>query len=101
MSDAACPTSYDEMPYPSLPMAHTHPDRLATLATLFGMSPPPPERCRVLELGCADAGNLLALAEALPGSDFTGIDLSARHIEAGRATQAALGLKNVTLRQMS
>jgi methyltransferase-like protein/2-polyprenyl-3-methyl-5-hydroxy-6-metoxy-1,4-benzoquinol methylase len=101
MTDAARPNSYDEVPYPSGPISSTHPDRLATVATLFGMRPPAPDRCRFLELGCADAGNLLALAEWLPGSEFVGIDLSARHVEAGQRAVAELGLRNVTLRQMS
>jgi methyltransferase-like protein len=105
MSDRAVPspgeTSYDALPYPSHPVAQSHPDRLAMLATLFGMSPASPQRCRVLELGCADAGNLLALAESLPQSEFVGIDLSARHIATAQATRDELGLDNVTLRQMS
>ncbi|HYT89771.1 MAG TPA: class I SAM-dependent methyltransferase [Gemmataceae bacterium] len=101
MTAPATPTSYDELPYPSFPLAQTHPDRLATFATLFGMSPPPVERCRVLEIGCADGGNLLSMAEALPESEFVGIDLSARQIADGQAVLAAVGLKNVTLRQLS
>ncbi|MCI0460381.1 MAG: class I SAM-dependent methyltransferase [Gemmataceae bacterium] len=92
-------TSYDEVPYPSFSYPQTHPDRLATLATLFGMTPPPVEHCRVLELGCAAGGNLLPMAEALPRSEFVGIDLSARQIAEGQTAVAALGLKNVTLGQ--
>jgi methyltransferase-like protein len=95
------PNSYDEVPYPSAPMSQTHPDRLATLGTLFGLSPPRVDRCRVLELACADAGNLLTMAEGLPESQFVGIDLSARHIADGQAALRELGLKNVTLRQQS
>jgi methyltransferase-like protein len=93
--------SYDEVPYPSAPMSQTHPDRLATLAMLFGMTPPPVERCRVLELACANAGNLLVMAEGLPQSEFVGVDLSARHIADGQAARVLLGLKNVTLHQRS
>jgi methyltransferase-like protein/SAM-dependent methyltransferase len=93
------PTSYDEVPYPSFSYPQTHPDRLATLATLFGMTPAPVERCRVLELGCAGGGNLIPLAEALPHSEFFGIDLSARQIADGQAAVAALGLKNLALGQ--
>jgi methyltransferase-like protein/2-polyprenyl-3-methyl-5-hydroxy-6-metoxy-1,4-benzoquinol methylase len=101
MTDTAKPNSYDEVPYPSGPISSTHPDRLATLATLFGMTPPPVDRCRVLELGCADAGNLLGIAEGLPRSEFVGVDLSARHVEAGQAAVAELGLRNVTLLRQS
>ncbi len=101
MSADAAATSYDEVPYPSFPIPQAHPDHLAALATLFGLDAPPVESCRVLELGCADAGNLIAMAEQLPGSAFVGLDLSARHIETARATAAAVGLKNITLRQLS
>jgi len=39
MTIAAPPTSFDEVPYVSLPFAQTHPDSLAALATLLGMEP--------------------------------------------------------------
>src|SRR5207249_4625660 len=87
--------SYDELPYESKPESPTHPDHLATVATLMGMEPTPVERCRVLELGCATGGNLLPLAATLPHSEFVGLDLSPRQIDAGRSAVDALGLKNV------
>lgn len=90
-------TPYDEFPYPGFPYAQTHPDRLATLATLFGMSPAPVERCRVLELGCGDAGNLLPMAYGLPDSEFVGIDRAATAIRKGRRDAGALGLDNISL----
>jgi SAM-dependent methyltransferase len=89
--------SYDRVRYKSLPLAQTHPDRLATIATLFGMTVAPPAECRILELGCGDGGNLIPMALGLPGSSFTGIDLAAQAIEQGRAVANALGLKNITL----
>lgn len=96
MSEAQL-ASYEEVPYDSRPFATTHPDTLATVATLFGMRPAPPGRCRVLELGCAGGGNLLPMALALPGSTFVGIDLSPSHIAEGQRLAAAVGLRNVTL----
>ena len=47
-------TSYDVVEYPSLPLAQTHPDRLAAIAIMYGLSPAAPDRCRVLELGGGD-----------------------------------------------
>ncbi|MGI8856596.1 MAG: methyltransferase regulatory domain-containing protein [Thermomicrobiales bacterium] len=90
---------YDEIPYPSFALPQTHPDRLATLATLFGMRPAPIDRCRVLELGCGDGANLIPMALTLPGSAFVGIDLAARPIARGTAMAAALGLRNIALHQ--
>ena len=92
------PFSYDEVPYIKAAFAQTHPGRLATLATLFGMRPPPLQTCRVLELGCASGDNLIPMALVLPEARFLGIDLSARQIEQGRQTIAALGLANIELR---
>lgn len=93
--------SYDEIPYPSHSFTATHPDHLATLATLLGMHPTPVEQCRVLELGCASGGNLVPMAYGLPTSEFVGIDLSARQITEGQEWLATLGLKNVTLKHLN
>jgi SAM-dependent methyltransferase len=93
--------SYDELPYPSQAFVQTHPDRLATLARIFGLQPPAVDHCRVLELGCAAGGNLIPMAYALPGSRFTGVDLSARQVAEGRARIGALGLTNVRIEAAS
>jgi len=92
--------SYDQTPYPSLSYSQSHPDRLATVATLLGMNPVAPERCRVLELGCAGGGNLIPMAYGLPESQFVGIDISAGQVAEGQAVVVALGLKNITLRHL-
>ena len=89
--------AYDEIPYQSRPFRKTHPDRLATIATLHGLAPPPVDRCRVLELGCGLGDNLLPMAEQLPLSRFIGIDASAAQIAAARNTAQAAGLTNVEL----
>ncbi|MBV8518849.1 MAG: methyltransferase regulatory domain-containing protein [Acidobacteria bacterium] len=93
--------SYELVPYAAAAQHHTHPDRLATLARLHGLTPALPERCRVLELGCANGANLIPMAMAFPESRFVGIDLSPRQIEEGRAELAELGIENVELRAMS
>ncbi len=93
-------TIYDEVPYPSAVHSQTNPDRLAMHATLLGMSPTPVERCRVLELGCGDGWNLIAMAHALPGSEFLGIDLATKPVKRGTAFATQLGLRNLSLRAM-
>jgi len=92
-------TSYDTVPYPTGSYSQTHPDRLATVATLLGLSPAPPGRCRVLEIGCGNGGNLIPMAFAMPGSTFTGIDLAATPIAEGARLAEQVGLKNITLLQ--
>ena len=74
------PTAYDDLSYESLAYPQTHPDRLATVATLFGVKPAPVDGCRVLEIGCASGGNLLPMAAGLRASEFVGVDLSAAQI---------------------
>lgn len=89
--------SYDAIPYESVPIAETHVEGLAALGRLFGVATADPQHCRVLELGCAEGGNLIPMAFYLPGSEFVGIDLSARQVAAGHALIDRLGLGNVRL----
>src|SRR5215831_9257249 len=62
------------------------------------MNPAPLDRCRVLELGCGDGGNLIPMAYRLPGSEFVGLDRGERGIEAGRAMARAARVSNIDLR---
>ena len=93
-------TSCEEIAYPGYPRIASTPDRLATLATLFGMKPAPVERCRVLELGCGDGANLIPMALDLTGSQFTGLDISPAQIGRAQTTAAAISLKNISFRQI-
>jgi methyltransferase-like protein/2-polyprenyl-3-methyl-5-hydroxy-6-metoxy-1,4-benzoquinol methylase len=94
-------TSYDQVPYSSFPFGESHPDWLATVATLFGMQPPPVATCKVLELACGRGGNLIPMALALPDAQFLGVDLSARQIADAQAAIARLGLNNVRACKMN
>lgn len=100
-AEALPSTTYDEVPYESYPFQQSHPDRLATMAKLFGMESAPVSKCRVLELGCAGGGNLIPLAYNYPESQFVGLDLSKVHLETGNKTVEALGLKNIELKHAS
>ena len=93
-------TRYDEIPYPTNPFRQTRPERLSAIAKLFGLDSPPAEKCRVLEIGCSMGGNLLAMAQDHPHSQFVGIDASSRQISEGWKTIDALGLKNIQLRHL-
>jgi SAM-dependent methyltransferase len=92
--------AYHQIPYLSNPMAQTHPNRLASVATLFGMAPAPVTGCRVLEVGCGSGGNLIPMAYFLPGSQFTGVDLAAGVVAEGRRAVIELGLPNLDLMAM-
>ena len=89
--------AYHQVPYITVPTPETHPDRLASVATLFGMTPAPVTGCRVLEIGCGSGGNLIPMAYRLPGSRFTGIDLAEKAIAEGQRAADDLGLANLDL----
>lgn len=83
--------------YCSRPVPESHPDRLATIARLYGLNSPDIENCRVMEIGCADGGNLIPLAEAMPAAEFVGVDLATDEIAAGNRRIAELGIVNARL----
>jgi SAM-dependent methyltransferase len=89
--------AYTRVPYPGLAFPQTHPDRLALLAILHGLDPAPPERARVLEVGCADGMNLVAMAGHAPGLHAVGFDIVDPAL--GRQAAEDLGLENVRLEQ--
>lgn len=97
---AQAQTSYDAIPYLSNPYRQSRPERLSSIAKLFGLDTPSVETCRVLELGCSMGGNLLVIAQDHPGSRCVGIDASSREIAEGWKTIDALGLKNIQLKHL-
>ena len=90
-------SSYDELPYDSLPLPETQPDFLAAVARLHGFDAPDPSRARILELGCAQGGNLIPLAWRWPAADCVGVELSRVQAEAGADFVRRLGLANVRI----
>ncbi|TWT74763.1 methyltransferase regulatory domain-containing protein [Allorhodopirellula solitaria] len=97
----ALPSSYEAVPYPDFVHPRTNPESIAAMVRLFGVSAACPlgEPCRVLELGCGQAGNLISLASLFPESQFLGVDLSPGHIAAGQLAIDELGMTNIELRQ--
>ena len=69
---------------------HSHPDRIAANARMYGLNPAPVERCRVLELGCGAGRNLVP--DGLWASRcalFSESSSRARPVEHGRGLAAA------------
>ena len=89
------PTKYDEVLYPTSPRKEAHPERLAMVAHLMGLQTAPLGKCRVLELGCGDGGNLIPIAHDYPESEFVGMDLAELPLAAGREFSGHLGLRNI------
>ena len=90
---------YDAVAYPGLAFPHTHPDRLAAMAILHGLTPPAVEHCRVLEVACNEGANLIPMAYAIPGAEFVGFDLAGQSIERGQDRIRELGLHNIRIFQ--
>lgn len=88
-------SSYDNVAYPSYPHSLSHPDHLATIGCLAGLSAPPTTGRRVLELGCGEGGNLLPLVETMTESHFVGVDASEEQIEKARAIARTLQYEQV------
>jgi len=85
---------YDAVSYHSGAIPDSHPARIGAIGRLHGLPTAAPDRCRVLELGCADGMNLLPLAERFPRSQFLGVDFAPTHIAAAEEARVACGLGN-------
>lgn len=90
--------AYDALDYDYTAYAQTHPDRLATVAALFGVDAPSPATSRILEIGCGDGANVIPMADRWPGASIVGCDLAARPVARGNAIIGDLQLGNIQLR---
>lgn len=90
---------YDVVPYEGRAVPATHPERLAVAAMRAGRAPADPARASVLELGCAEGGNLVPMAYHLAEARFLGVDGSRAHVEAATEAKDRLGLDNLALRR--
>lgn len=94
-------TSYDRIEYTAGSFPRLNPARLGAAGYLFGLTPAPASRCRMLELGCGQGFTLLSLAQLYPDSEFQGVDLSIRHIENAQRLASEAGLTNVSFEHRS
>ena len=101
MTDHAGPSmgrsAYDEVPYPTLPYLWAHPERMLSVARLYGLQVSGGGAANVLDLGCGDGGHLLAVASAMPRATCVGLDSSTHALARGRELAAAAQLSNVEL----
>jgi ubiquinone/menaquinone biosynthesis C-methylase UbiE len=79
------------------PVPDAHPNRLRALAMLCGIASAKASECRLLELGCGEGVQLLALGLEFPKANFVGVDLDERAVSIGRERAAELGIGNVRL----
>lgn len=91
--------SYDASPYRADAYSQSAPGWIAAVASLFGVETPDVATARVLEIGCASAGNIIPFAATHPQAQVVGIDLSGVQIDEGRRLVNAIGLTNVELHE--
>lgn len=97
MINDAIAKSYDAANYASHAYEQSFIARLYAKARLRGLSPKEPSSAKVLEIGCASGGNLIAQALAFKDAQFVGIDLSNAQIQNGKAALEKIGIKNIEL----
>lgn len=91
--------SYNEMVYLSKPFPYTSISNLETMATFWGLTPPPMKQARVLELGSSFGGNIISQALYYPEAQFVGVDLSHEQIKIGNEIISSIGLTNIRLEE--
>jgi methyltransferase-like protein/SAM-dependent methyltransferase len=94
------PNPFETVIYPGHAYAQTHPDHVGAMACLCGLDPALLETCRVLEVACGDASNLIPMAMALPRATFRGFDLAPSPIERGKTLAHEIGITNLALEQL-
>ena len=90
---------YDQLPYPGLFHALTHPASICTVATLLGLATPDPRAARILVIGCGDGTNVVQMAETLPGASLYGFDYTTNHVAHANRVIAELGIRNLRVEQ--
>lgn len=85
----------DSVAYQGQVIPATSPKRLQTLAQLAGLEGPKLTNAHVLDVGCGDGANLLALAFYNPRWTLVGFDPSEAAIAKAQAAQESLGLDNL------
>lgn len=74
-----------------------HPSPVSARARLFGVPSANVEQASILELDCADGGNILSIAASLPGATCVGISASTEALARGRNLVGKAGLTNIAL----
>jgi methyltransferase-like protein len=93
--------TYDVLPYISYPFSYTTPEHLASVSSIFGITPPKIETARVLEIGSGAGMGLIPFALRHPESKSLGIDLSSVEITHAIEVLQEIKLKNIEFKHMS
>lgn len=97
MINDAIAKSYEAASYASHAYEQSFIANLHARARLRGLNPKAPNSAKVLEIGCASGGNLIAQALVFKDAQFSGIDLSKAQIKNGKIALEKIGIKNIDL----
>ncbi len=92
--------TYESVKYKSYSYVQSSIDRLCATARVYGLEAALPDNAKVLEIGCASGGNIIAQAINYPNTEFIGIDLSSAQIKMGVDAIKKLKLQNIKLFDM-
>lgn len=88
-----------DFPYATYVNSLVHPERAAVIAHLFSLQPTAVNQARILELGCGDGSQLVALAETLPDTELIGLEHNVNHIDHANALKVYAKLNNIEFHQ--
>ena len=97
MINDAIAKSYEAANYASHAYEQSFIANLHARSRLRGLNPKAPNSAKVLEIGCASGGNLIAQALVFKDAHFTGIDLSKAQIKNSKTALEKIGIKNIDL----
>ena len=97
MINDAIAKSYEAANYASHAYEQSFIANLHARARLRGLNPKAPNSAKVLEIGCASGGNIIAQALVFKDAQFTGIELSKAQIKNGKTALEKIGIKNIDL----
>jgi hypothetical protein len=89
--------TYDQVAYPNYVHPAADSEYACVAGRFYGWRGRDPATASVLEIGCGEGVNLMAIAGAFPKSRCVGFDISARAVARGQQLAAAAGLDNIEL----
>ncbi len=90
---------YDRLSFESRSSPERHPQRLAVIAHLLGVSAPKLENASILEIGCSTGANLFPVALQYSQAKLVGLDLSESQIAQANVIKDSLGLSHISFVQ--
>lgn len=95
MSQTKESSAYIKLSSPPRSFPSTHIGRLGAIGQIFNLHTADPAKARVLQLGCSQGFNLLAMAQLFPSTEFVGVNCGDKPTDYANQALEATGLSNV------